>query len=46
MRRFRAEGFDSVGLGVDAKNLTGALALYERIGFKAYKTGVVLEKRV
>jgi GNAT superfamily N-acetyltransferase len=46
MRRFKAEGFDSVGLGVDAKNLTGALALYERIGFKTYKTRLVLEKHV
>jgi mycothiol synthase len=46
MRRFRVEGFDTVGLGVDAENLTGALALYERIGFKPYKTRVVLEKRV
>ena len=46
MRRFKAEGFDCVGLGVDAKNLTGALALYERIGFKTYKTRAVLQKQV
>lgn len=46
MRRFRAEGFDYVGLGVDADNGTGALALYERLGYRAYKTRLVFEKRV
>lgn len=46
MRRFRALGFDSIGLGVDAENMTGALSLYEGLGFKAVKTRVVLEKRV
>lgn len=46
MRRFRAEGFDSIGLGVDAENLTGALALYEGLGFKPIKTRLVLEKKV
>ena len=46
MRRFKAEGFDYVGLGVDAENLTGALALYQRNGFYPIKTGLILEKRV
>lgn len=46
MRRFQAEGFDWAGLGVDAENLTGALALYENLGFRAYKTRHVWEKRV
>ncbi len=46
MRRFHAQGFDSIGLGVDTENLTGALALYERLGFKAYKTRVILEKHI
>ncbi len=46
MRRFRADGFEYLGLDVDAENLTGALALYERLGFKAFKTRVVLEKAV
>lgn len=46
MRRFKQEGLDNVGLGVDAENLTGALALYERIGFHPFKTGLILEKRV
>lgn len=46
MRRFRAEGFEYAGLGVDAENGSGALALYERLGYRAYKTRWVLEKRV
>lgn len=46
MRRFRAEGFDYAGLGVDAENDTGALALYEGLGYRAYKTRFVFEKRV
>jgi len=46
MRRFKAKGFDSVGLGVDAENLTGALALYERIGFRAVMTRLALQKKV
>lgn len=46
MRKFKAEGLESVGLGVDAENLTGALALYERLGFHPVKTGFILEKRV
>lgn len=46
MRRFKAVGMDYVGLGVDASSLTGALALYERLGFQDYKTRVILEKRV
>lgn len=46
MQRFKAEDFDSVGLGVDAENLTGALALYERIGFRAVRTRLALQKKV
>lgn len=46
MRRFKADGLDWAGLGVDAENLTGALALYERNGFEPSKTRLVLEKRV
>jgi ribosomal protein S18 acetylase RimI-like enzyme len=45
MRRFRAEGFEFAGLGVDAENDTGALALYERLGYRAYKTRFMFEKR-
>ena len=46
MRQFRAQGFDYAGLGVDATNLTGALALYEGLGYRAYKTRYALEKLV
>jgi len=46
MRRFKAEGLDWAGLGVDAENWTGALQLYERNGFKPFKTRIVLEKRI
>lgn len=46
LRAFRAQGFDTAGLGVDAENLTGALQLYERLGFRAIKTRIIMEKRV
>lgn len=46
MRRFRAEGFDSIGLGVDTENLSGALKLYQALGFAVFNTRVILEKRV
>lgn len=46
MRRFKAEGMDTVGLGVDADSLTNALELYRELGFQAVKTRVVLEKQL
>jgi mycothiol synthase len=33
-RRFRDRGMTSAGLGVDAENESGALGLYERLGFE------------
>ena len=33
MLRFQAAGYTSAGLSVDTENLTGALAIYERLGF-------------
>jgi mycothiol synthase len=33
MRAFKAAGMQTVGLTVDADNLTGALRIYERLGF-------------
>lgn len=30
--RFKAKGWDKVGLGVDSSNVTGAVRLYERVG--------------
>lgn len=46
MRRFRAEGFDYAGLGVDADNLTNALAMYHELGYQPYKTRYFLEKQL
>jgi mycothiol synthase len=40
LRQGQAEGFDSASLGVDAGSPTGALDLYERIGFRAVGTYV------
>jgi mycothiol synthase len=34
MRRYRAEGFDRAALDVDSENPTGALGVYERVGFR------------
>ena len=42
----RAEGFDTASLGVDADSPTGALGLYERIGFRAEQVWVVQIKPV
>jgi ribosomal protein S18 acetylase RimI-like enzyme len=33
LARFREEGFGRAGLDVDSENPTGALAIYERVGF-------------
>lgn len=46
MRRFQAAGFDTATLGVDAENPTGALGLYERLGFAVHKRMIVFSKRV
>ena len=37
MLAFKAHGLQSAGLGVDTENLTGALRLYERLGFHPVK---------
>ena len=36
MRAFQAAGLEYAGLGVDTQNPTGALGLYEGLGFKPY----------
>jgi mycothiol synthase len=46
MRAFRANGLDTAMLGVDAENLTGALKLYERLGFVQVKRFIAFEKPV
>ena len=45
MRAFKAEGLRYATLGVDTQNPTGALGLYERLGFKPVRRFVQLEKR-
>ena len=40
LRQGQAAGFDSASLGVDADSPTGALGLYERIGFRVAATFV------
>lgn len=44
MRLFRAAGYTHVTLGVDAANPTGAVALYERLGFQTVRRFVQMEK--
>jgi mycothiol synthase len=46
MRAFKAEGLGYATLGVDAENLTGALAIYERVGFAPVKRFVAFAKAV
>ncbi len=46
MRRFQAAGFDWAMLGVDAENPTGALGLYERLGFVQAKRMIVYARPV
>jgi mycothiol synthase len=42
---FARKGLDAVGLGVDAENPTGAVAVYERAGMHVERTNVLFEKR-
>ncbi|MEV4219195.1 hypothetical protein [Nonomuraea sp. NPDC049725] len=35
---FRAQGYATAGLGVDADNGTGAVSVYERAGFATFRT--------
>lgn len=46
MRAFQAEGLDYATLGVDAENLTGALKIYERVGFAVYERFIHFAKRI
>lgn len=43
LRRFAAAGLQRVALTVDAENTTGALGLYERLGFAMYKRVLALD---
>jgi len=46
MRAFKAEGLDYATLGVDTENLSGALGLYEGLGFVPVKRFIAFEKRI
>ncbi len=46
MRLFAAEGLEHAALGVDAENPTGALGVYERIGFAPVKRFVSYMKDI
>jgi mycothiol synthase len=41
-----AAGMESAELGVDSHNLTGALALYERVGFRVRRRWLAYSKRI
>ena len=44
--RFKAKGWDKVGLGVDSSNVTGAVRLYERVGMHVTRQFDAYEKVV
>lgn len=44
LRELRARGLDEAALGVDAENLSGALRLYESLGFRRHRTSIAYRK--
>ena len=46
MSAARADGYDQASLGVDADSLTGAVRLYERVGFTVDQTWIAYRKRL
>jgi len=46
MRKMRERGMTEAALGVDAANLTGALRLYESVGFRVLERDVVYRKEI
>lgn len=44
MEAFRAAGLDAATLSVDAENPTGALGVYERVGFRPIRRSVRLQR--
>ena len=46
MRAFKAAGLNYAGLGVDTESQTGALGLYERLGFTVVKRSFTFSKPV
>ena len=45
MEAFRSAGLEAATLGVDAENPTGALGVYERVGFRPIRRSVRLQRR-
>ncbi|MHA7190788.1 GNAT family N-acetyltransferase [Arthrobacter sp. MDT2-16] len=43
MKRYRAAGMDNAGLGVDTENPSGALGLYERMGYVPTQRVIVFD---
>ncbi len=43
---FKARGLTTAGLGVDAENVSGALGLYESVGYRPYRRDVSYRKRM
>lgn len=43
MKRYRAAGMDNAGLGVDTDNPSGALGLYERLGYVPTQRSIVFD---
>jgi mycothiol synthase len=46
LRLFRARGLTTAGLGVDTDNVTGALRLYEGLGYRPYQRWASFRKRM
>jgi mycothiol synthase len=46
MSAARADGYDQASLGVDADSLTGAVRLYEHVGFTVALTRTAYRKRL
>jgi len=46
MRAFKAAGLDYAGLGVDTESQTGALSLYERLGFTVINRSITFSRPV
>jgi mycothiol synthase len=44
MEAFRAAGLEAATLGVDAENPTGAVGIYERVGFRPIRRSVRLQR--
>jgi mycothiol synthase len=46
MQAFKADGLEYAGLGVDTENLTGALRIYERLGYQAVMCSATYAKPI